>query len=224
MTNGAPLPRRVIAASSDLEQGMHVLAGIDPAWAQLIARTGVPRLRRREGGFAGLASIIVGQQVSVASAQAIWTRTGAVLGEITAARLLLASDEELRQCGLSRPKQRTLRAIAAAVAGGGLDLAALEDTDADTVRQRLTAISGIGPWTADVYSLFCLGHADSFASGDLALQEAARHAFDLPARPAARALDALAEPWRPWRGVAAHLLWEYYAIVKGREGLIGRSE
>lgn len=224
MTDGAPLPRRIIASTSDLAQGMCVLAGIDPAWARLIARTGVPRLRRREGGFAGLASIIVGQQVSVASAQAIWARTGAVLGEITASRLLLASDEELRQCGLSRPKQRTLRAIATAVAGGGLDLAALEYTDADTVRERLMAISGIGPWTADIYSLFCLGHADSFASGDLALQEAARHAFDLPARPAAGTLDALAEPWRPWRGVAAHLLWEYYAIMKGREGSIGSSE
>lgn len=207
-------------SAADLAEGMAVLAAADPVWAGLIAHTGVPRLRRRPGGFAGLASIIVGQQVSVASARAIWERTGGVLGEVTAARLLAASDEELRLCGLSRAKQRALRAAAAAVAEGGLDLAAFGHADADTVRERLVAISGIGPWTADIYILMCLGHRDGFAPGDLALQEAARHAFTLPARPDMRGLQDLAQQWRPWRGVAAHLLWEYYALVKRREGIV----
>lgn len=197
---------------------MQVLAAADPAWERLIARTGVPRLRRWPGGFSGLASIIVGQQVSVASARAIWDRTGAVLGEVTADRLSIASDDELRRCGLSRPKQRALRAAAAAVTGG-LDLDALVHDDADTVRVKLTAITGVGPWTADIYSLMCLGHRDSFAAGDLALQESARQAFDLAARPGARELHALSEAWRPWRGVAAHLLWANYAVLKGREGI-----
>ncbi|MGV6875008.1 DNA-3-methyladenine glycosylase family protein [Pseudochelatococcus sp. B33] len=221
MTGSLAAPRRVIDSEADLAEGMQVLAAADPVWERLIARTGVPPLRRRPGGFAGLAAIVVGQQVSVASARAIWDRTGLVLGEVTAARVRLASDEELRQCGLSRPKQRALRAMAVAVAEGGLDLAALEYADADTVRERLTAIAGIGPWTADIYSLMCLGHRDGFASGDLALQEAARQTFGLSARPAARELHALAEQWRPWRGVAAHLLWAYYAVLKRREGVIG---
>lgn len=213
-------PGRVLNSEADIAEGMRALADADPMWEPLMARTGVPGLRRRPDGFEGLAAIVVGQQVSVASARAIWGRTGTVLGEVTAARVLRATDEELRQCGLSRPKQRTLRAVAAAVEAGGLDFAVLACADSDTVRAQLTAISGIGPWTADIYTLMCLGHCDGFAAGDLALQEAARQAFALPARPDTRELHGLAQAWRPWRGVAAHLLWAYYAVLKGRQGLI----
>lgn len=219
MTGSAPLPRRVMDCEADLVEGMRRLVAADPAWSRLIERTGVPALRRRPGGIEGLAAIVVSQQVSVASARAIWSRTRSVLGEVTAARLLAASDDDFRLCGLSRPKQRALRAVAAAAAGGGLDFAALEHAEADAVHDALTAISGIGPWTADIYILMCLGHSDGFAAGDLAVQEAARHAFGLPARPAARELLSLAEAWRPWRGAAAHLLWAYYAALKGREGV-----
>lgn len=220
MTRTAPSPAlQVLRSSADIAEGMRALVVIDPAWEGVIARTGMPNLRRWPDGFPGLVAIIIGQQVSVASARAIQQRTLTVLGEITAMRLINASDEELRQCGLSRPKQRTLRAAAEAVAAARLDLAALARMDADAVRDALTAIHGIGPWTADIYSLMCLGHADSFAAGDLALQEAARHAFGMSERPGARSLHALAEQWRPWRGVAAHLLWASYAILKGREGI-----
>jgi DNA-3-methyladenine glycosylase II len=208
-----------ITCDADLEEGMAALAALHPHWRTVIARTGLPPLRRREGGFIGLLGIVVAQQVSVASARAIWLRVETVLAPLTPERILAASDEEMRLAGLSRPKQRSLRAIASAIVTGGLDLPGLTEADADLVHDRLTAVSGIGPWTADIYLLFCLGHRDGFAAGDLAVQEAARIAFGLPARPKAKELTAMAEAWRPWRGVAARLLWAYYAKLKAREGL-----
>jgi DNA-3-methyladenine glycosylase II len=111
---------------------------------------------------------------------------------------------------------RTLRAIAAAIDAGTLDLSALAGLDAEAAHARLTAIKGIGPWTADVFLLFCLGHADAWPAGDLALQEAVRLALDLPARPNARELAAIGERWRPLRGVAAHCLWAYYGTARAR--------
>lgn len=208
-----------ITGDADLEQGMTMLSALDPRWTAIIARTGLPPLRRREGGFPGLAAIIVSQQLSVASARAVWARVETVLAPLTPERILAASDEEMRLSGLSRPKQRTLRATAAALAEGRLALEALDDATPEQVHALMTAISGIGPWTADIYLLFCLHHRDGFAPGDLAIQEAARVAFDLPARPRAAELEALAEAWRPWRGVAARLLWAYYATLKSREGI-----
>ena len=208
-----------ISSTADLEEGMAALAALDPAWAQIIARTGIPPLRRRESGFSSLASIIVSQQLSMASARAVWARVESVLAPLTPERVLAASDEEMRLSGLSRPKQKTLRAVAAAIAEDRLDLTALETATPDFVHAHMTAVSGIGPWTADVYLLFCLGHRDGFAAGDLAVQEAAKVAFALPARPKPAELTRLAEAWRPWRGVAARLLWSYYAVLKSREGI-----
>lgn len=208
-----------ITCDADLEEGMAALAGLDPAWRDIIARTGIPPLRRRDSGFSSLASIIVSQQLSVASARAVWARVENVLAPLTPERVLAASDEEMRLSGLSRPKQRTLRAVAAAIAEGRLDLARLEAASPEAVHEHMTAVSGIGPWTADVYLLFCLGHRDGFAAGDLAVQEAAKIAFGLAARPKPAELLALAEAWRPWRGVAARLLWAYYAVLKAREGI-----
>ena len=124
----------------------------------------------------------------------------------------------LARAGLSSPKIRALKAIARAVAHGKLPLTALADLPADEAHAALTAIHGIGPWTADIYLLSCLGHADAWPAGDLALQEAARIAFGLRARPTAKEMAALAEPWRPWRAVAARVLWTYYRSIKGREG------
>jgi DNA-3-methyladenine glycosylase II len=103
------------------------------------------------------------------------------------------------------------------VAKGQIDLTAVGDMDADVAHAALTALHGIGPWTADIYLLFCLGHADAFPAGDLAVQESARIAFGLAKRPGAKALIKMAEAWRPWRGVAAHLLWAYYHVVKKRD-------
>ena len=210
---------RRIASDSDLEEGMAALSAAHPQWRALIALTGLPPLRRHEAGFAELVAIIVGQQLSVESARAILARMHALLGPLTPERIRLATDDELRLTGLMRPKQRAIRALAEAIVTGALDLAALEQASPEEVHTRLTAIHGIGPWTADIYLMFSLGHGDGFAAGDLAIQEAARHAFGLPARPDAKALAALAENWRPWRGTAARLLWAYYALIKNRQGI-----
>lgn len=208
-----------ITCNADLEEGMAALATLDPVWGRIIARTGIPPLRRRDSGFVSLASIIVSQQLSVASARAVWARVERVLSPLTPDRVLVASDEEMRLSGLSRPKQKTLRAVAAAITENRLDLTSLETATPEFVHAHMTAVSGIGPWTADVYLLFCLGHRDGFAAGDLAVQEAAKVAFDLPLRPKPAELTELAEAWRPWRGVAARLLWAYYAVLKSREGI-----
>ena len=126
------------------------------------------------------------------------------------------SDDEMRAAGLSRPKIKTLRAVAAAVKDG-LDFDDLASRDDAEVRARLVSISGIGPWTSDVYLMFCIGRADAFAPGDLALQEAARLLMGLDARPSADELEVIAERWRPWRGVAARLLWSYYRVAKAQK-------
>ena len=105
-----------------------------------------------------------------------------------------------------------------------LDLVALGDLDAAQAHARLIAVNGIGPWTADLFLLFCLGHPDAFPSGDLALQEAARLAFGMKKRPDAQKLEKIAERWRPWRGVAARMLWAYYAVAKKRAGVVTLAE
>jgi DNA-3-methyladenine glycosylase II len=211
----------LIACEADLLAGMDWLAGRDPVWNGLVAATGIPPLRRREAGFASLVAIVVGQQLSVASAAAVLARVEAVFVPLTPERVLAASEEEMRLSGLSRPKQRSLRAIATALATGDLDLAGLAEATPEQVHARMTAVSGIGPWTADLYLITCLGHRDGFPAGDLAIQEAARVAFGLPQRPSAMALARMAEDWRPWRGVAARVLWSYYALLKRREGVGG---
>jgi len=209
----------IIETAGDVQAGLTELLRIDPRLAPIAAQCGELPLRRRAAGFEGLAGIVMAQQVSTASAAAIWARFATRFAPFDPAVLLAATDEDLGACGLSRPKMRTLRAIATAIADGSLPLAALAALPADEIRRILIAVPGIGPWTADVYAMFCVGHADVFAPGDLALQEAARLAFALPARPDARALAALAEPWSPWRAVAARLLWRYYAVAKRRDAM-----
>lgn len=210
----------VIATEADIAAGIRALRRRCPVVRRMHDAAGDPPLRRRPAGLEGLARIIVGQQVSVASAEAIWGRTFASVQPFTPAALLGTSDETLRGAGLSRPKIKTLRAIAATIEGGGLDLADLDRLGDDAVHAALTAVPGIGPWTADVFIMFCLGRTDAFAAGDLALQVAAQWAFELDARPDGRALLALAERWRPWRGVAARMLWAYYKVGKdGRSGV-----
>jgi DNA-3-methyladenine glycosylase II len=208
---------RLIECEADLLEGVAALSR-DPRWAEVSRIAGPFPLRRRSGGFEGLASIIVAQQVSVASAKAIWARVQAGFAPMEPARFIAADEEIYRAAGLSRPKQRTLRALAAAFQQGHLSEEEMDSLDLPILRERLTAISGIGPWTADMYLMFCLGHADAFAPGDLALQEAARLAFGLSARPRPDELAAMSEEWSPWRGVAARLLWAYYHVVKAREG------
>jgi DNA-3-methyladenine glycosylase II len=132
--------------------------------------------------------------------------------------MLRARSAKLARAGLSAPKIRTLKAIAKAITRGDLDLAALVARPADEAHALLTAVHGIGPWTADIYLLFCLGHADAWPAGDLALQEATRLLLTLKARPTSKQMGPLAEAWRPWRGAAACMLWSYYRWSKQREG------
>jgi DNA-3-methyladenine glycosylase II len=205
---------------TSLREAIEALRSRDPEFVEsLLAVGGYPPLRRREPGFAGLAAIIVSQQVSVASANAIFGRLEAFIAPLEAARLAKATDEELRACGLSAPKIRTLRAVAEAVAERGLDLMGLAKLDAKDAHDALVAVKGIGPWTAEIFLLFCLAHPDAFPAGDLALQEAAKLALGLKTRPDADRLERIAERWRPLRGVAARLLWTYYRGVKARSGM-----
>jgi len=208
-----------IDTEADIAAGLGALLVSDPRLAEVVAITGTPPLRRRPGGFAGLASIVVSQQLSTSSANAIWGRLAAAYDPFTPQSLIRARADRLARLGLSAPKIRALKEIARAIASGGLDCDALQDMPADAAHQALCAIHGIGPWTADIYLLFCLGHPDAWPAGDLALQEAARLAFALPARPTHKEIGVLAEPWRPWRGVAARLLWAYYRAVRQRDAV-----
>jgi DNA-3-methyladenine glycosylase II len=206
---------RIIQTLDCVAEGATWLAGHEPAFARALPLIGDLPLRREADGFAALFRAIVGQQVSVASARAIWARLEAA-GLTDAPSMAKASDADLRAAGLSRQKARYGRALAQA----GIDFDALRDaSDADVVR-TLVAVPGIGVWTAEIYAMFALGRADVFAPGDLALQEAARMLFGLEARPTDRALRAMALDWSPWRSVAARILWAYYRVAKEREGVL----
>lgn len=222
----APQPRAYAPGPAILDETALALAvaalrATDPeVVGAMLEAAGAPPLRRREPGFAGLAWIVVGQQVSVASANAIYARlTGAFPG-LEAHAIAAADDEGLRACGLSSPKMKTLRAIAHALETNALDLDALSAMSAEEAHAALCAVHGIGPWTADIFLLFCLGHPDAWPAGDLALQEAAKIALNLKTRPDTKKLEKIGERWRPLRGVAARLLWAYYRVIKeGRAGM-----
>jgi len=212
MTTEAPAGR-LIRSRACIAEGCAFLAA-DPRLAATLEVTGLPPLRRRADGFAPLLGAIVGQQVSTASAAAVMARLHAA--GLTGPRAIRAApDEALRACGLSRQKIRYARALAEA----RLPWRALRDAPDTEVIATLTQVPGIGAWTAQIYAMLSLGRADVFAPGDLALQEAARLILDLPGRPDARALAAIAEAWSPWRAVAARLLWAYYRVAKQREGI-----
>jgi len=203
----------------DLRAGLTNLIMADPRLAPVAEKAGAFSLRRREAGYAGLCAIVCGQQLSTASAAAIRDRMFKAFEPFHHDTVRKARTDKLKRLGLSMPKIKAIRAIGTALAKGHIDLDAVGDMEADAAHQALIALHGIGPWTADIYLLFCLGHADAFPAGDLAVQEAARIAFGLRNRPDAKALAKMAEAWRPWRGVAAHLLWAYYHVVKRREGI-----
>lgn len=205
---------RLIETEACVVEGMAWLCDYDPRFATAFALTGPLPLRRKPDGFAQLLSAIVSQQVSVASANAIWARMEAA-GYTDPARVRAVSEEELRAGGLSRQKARYAKALAEA----DIDFNALRDAPDVEVVKELTKVSGIGVWTAEIYAMFSLGRADVFAPGDLALQEGARLLFDLPDRPKEKALRQMAEAWSPWRSVAARLLWAYYHVAKDREGI-----
>src|SRR6187399_215426 len=205
-------------SEADLRAGLTELVIADPRLKPVAEKAGAFNLRRREPGFPGLCAIICGQQLSTASAAAIRARLFAAFEPFHHDTVRRARADKLKRLGLSAPKIKSIREIGKAVARGRIDLTAVGNMDADVAHAALTALHGVGPWTADIYLLFCLGHADAFPSGDLAVQESARLALGLRKRPDAKTLNKIAEAWRPWRGVAAHLMWAYYHVVKRREG------
>jgi len=205
---------RVIRGDGCVAEGAAFLASLDPRFKAAIAETGALPLRLRPDGFAQLLSAIVSQQVSTASAEAIWKRLQTA-GLITEDAALSATEEDWRACGMSRQKIK----YAGALAAERIDYNALRDMPSDDVVRALTKVSGIGSWTAEIYVMFSLGRADVFAPGDLALQEAAKVLFDLPDRPKEKAFREMAKAWSPWRSVAARALWAYYRVVKNREGI-----
>jgi DNA-3-methyladenine glycosylase II len=209
---------------ADFEDAVHALVKQDPRLEPIFKLTGMPALRRREPGYAGLAAIVCGQQLSTASAAAIWARVSAAFDPFHHDALRRARADRLGRLGLSAAKIKTLKSLAREIAAARLNLAVLANEEADAAHNTLTALHGIGPWTADVYLLFCLGHGDAWPAGDLAVQEAVKIGLGLTTRPTAKEMAPLAEPWRPLRGAAAHLWWSYYRVLKKREGVIGAAE
>ena len=200
-------------SQDDVDEGVACLAKVEPRFAQALVLTGVPEFRRRDEGFTALLDIIVSQQISVAAGNAIWGRIVAA-GLDHAAALKASSDGTLRKCGLSQQKVKYAKSLAAS----SIDYAQLAQLPESDVVRQLTELPGIGRWSADIYCMFSLGRADIFPAGDLALQVAARHVFELEDRPRESQLRGMSEAWRPWRSVAALLLWSYYRHVKNREG------
>lgn len=205
---------RIIRNQDDLYEGLKYLSIVEPRFAAIIPDLAPLPLRLKPEGFAPVLSAIIGQQVSTASAEAVWLKMQAA-GLHEAAGVRRASETDLRACGLSRQKIRYAYALAEA----DIDYVALRDLpDADVIR-TLTAVTGVGLWTAEIYLMFSLGRADSFAAGDLAILIAAQDIFGLPARPTDTQMRQIAAPWSPWRSVAARLLWSYYLITKQRDGI-----
>lgn len=209
---------RIIETDADIVHGMTELIKLEPRFRIALKKCGHIPLRRKPAGFIPLMQALVGQQISVAAANGIWARIEAA-GAITPGAVRTMPDEALRACGLSRPKVTYARAIAEAVESGALDFDFCREAPVDEAIAMMTAIKGIGPWTAEIYLMFSVGRADVFAPKDLALQEAARVLFDLTERPNDKQLAALAMAWSPWRAVAARALWAYYRVAKGREGI-----
>src|ERR1700720_3274720 len=209
---------------ADLEDAVSALVNLDPRLKPILAHTGMPALRRREPGFAGLAAIVCGQQLSIASAAAIWGRFSAAFDPLHHDAIRRARADRLGRLGLSAAKIKTLKNLARELAAERLNLDVLAEEDADAAHHTLITLPGIGPWTADVYLLFCLGHGDAWPAGDLAVQEAVKIGLGLKARPTVKEMAPLAEPWRPMRGAAAHLWWTYYRALKKREGVIAGTD
>jgi len=202
------------AFTSLTETSLHTavaeLARRDADLARIVDRIGPPPLWARDPGFPTLVLLILEQQVSLASARAAFNRLEAAIGVVTPAGVLALSDDELRAVGFSRQKTSYARDLATAIQSGAFDPDHLADLDDDGVRRALTARKGIGPWTAEIYLLMVLRRPDAWPIGDLALATAVQQVKGLAQRPTPADLTALAEGWRPWRAVAARLLWHHY--------------
>lgn len=212
-----------LRTQTDLDDALATLLKLDPRLVPIMKITGTPALRQRAPGFAGLATIVCGQQLSTSAAAAIWGRVSAAFDPFDPHAILKARTDRLGRLGLSAAKIKSLKFIARELANERLNLDVLAEQDADASHHALTQLPGIGPWTADIYLLFCLGHGDAWPAGDLAIQEAMRIGLGLAARPTVKQMGPLAEIWRPVRGAAAHLWWSYYRVLKKREGVIANQ-
>ena len=207
--------RVLIESDQIVVQAIDALILHEPRFANVIELTGVPKLRLRPDGFETLLQAIVSQQVSVAAANAIWSRLE-LNNFVDPNQILQTNEDQLKAVGLSRQKIRYAKALAAA----NLDYKELRQKSDDEVIRILTEIPGIGVWTAEIYAMFSLKRADIFAAGDLALKESARLLFSLEERPTEGELRSQSQKWSPWRSVAALLLWDYYGFIKNREGVV----
>ena len=214
------LSLRQITSRAEVLQDLQLLVQIDQRLAPVLAAVDDVPLRLRAPGFDGLAHIVVAQLLSVASARAISDRLNTLVSPLSAANFLSVEPQLLLDCGLSKAKLRTLTAVAQAEMQGQLCFTDIGKQDLTKAIAELCEIKGIGPWTAQVYLLFCAGHPDIFPAGDLALQKAVQHALDLADRPSEKQLRDIASAWSPYRGSAARLMWAYYAQLKKRQGVI----
>ena len=193
-----------------LTRGLMVLAKVDSDLAWILETLGPPPMWKREAGFATLLCIILEQQVSVAAARAVFKRLCAVVVTLTPENFLILDDVQLRGIGFSRQKILYCRGLAQAIATGQLELTKLERMDETTIRTELKRLKGIGDWTVDIYLLMALQRPDIFPKGDLAIAIAFQKLKNLATRPTPVQLEAMTQHWRPWRAVAARLLWHYY--------------
>jgi DNA-3-methyladenine glycosylase II len=207
-----------LTSTAALQRHMRALLQFDPRLRPIARRAGAFEIRLTPGGFSGLTRIICGQQLSVASARAIWGRFAALPGALDPLTYLTLDEATIRSVGFSAGKYRTVRVIAEAVVGGELDFDRVEALPPDAAAAYLTAHKGIGPWTAEIYLMFCSGHPDIFPAGDLALQKAVGHALEMETAPTAKQLIEIAKPWSPHRHAAALLFWKYYAVVLRKAG------
>lgn len=203
----------LIRSDEDIAAACEQLVAIDPRLGPILDAVGTVPLRWSPDGFEGLIRIILAQQLSVASAEAVWRRTQAGLQPLAPETVLARSEDELRALGLSRPKMRTLYALSEALVSKSLQLNQLASLPGEEAHAALCEIKGIGVWTADLYLLFCLGHPDIFPVGDLALQKAVQAGLSLDERPVGPALHEIACAWQPWRSVAARLFWAYFRVA-----------
>jgi DNA-3-methyladenine glycosylase II len=206
---------RTIETEADLAEGVQWLLACESRFSRVIETCGLPPLRRAPGGLQGLLRIITEQMISLRAADAIWQRLERELAPLDPQAILKRRHATLMKLGLSGAKSRAFHALARAAHRGEFQPDRLNEHSDEQAVAALIALPGIGPWTADIYVLSCLGRADAWPTGDLALQASAADLFGLANRPDARAMLTLAETWRPWRSVAARLLWAHYRRLKG---------
>ena len=219
-TTFSPNPSPRIDTPEGVAAHLDSLMALVPELLPMRTRVGDVLPRVNPKGFAGMAKVICGQQLSVQSAAAIWGRFSQLPGALEPESYLLLTEETVRSAGFSRGKFLAVRTIAEAVEAGDLDFLTVDALPADDAIKALTALKGIGPWTAEVYLLFCAGHPDIFPAGDLALLKAAHHGLGLDARPTIKEMIGLAQSWSPHRSAAALLFWRYFALMRDREGIL----